>query len=363
MEKAAKTIILSGGGTGGSVTPLLALASELIKDDQNIRLVFVGSESGPERELVRQFKGAPIIFLNLPSGKWRRYFSFHNFSDLFKIVWAFLKSFGLLRTYQPEVIISAGSFLSVPLVFAAFFKKIPIVIHQQDIRPGLANQLMAPLARVVTVTFEKSLIDYSPRAVLIGNPHEDFLEEEERGSAVLERYGFTTEKPLVIIIGGGTGSRALNELTQAAKEKLVGFTQVFHVQGTGRAIEASTDLVGYQAVSFISHRELLKLMAASQLVVSRCGLGVLTELAALGKPAILIPMPGSHQEDNAAVFSSQKAALVRAQADLDGEKFGQIIKETLENKELLASLGNNIKKIMKPAAARSLAALVWEIIK
>ena len=157
--KTNKKIMLSGGGTGGSVTPLLSLAEELIKEDKDIDLSFVGAKNGPEKELIAGFKGKEIRFLTLPSGKLRRYFSAANFFDIFKIIGAFFKSLAVLRQERPAIVISAGSFVSVPLVWAAACRRIPILIHQQDIRPGLANKLMAPFARVITVTFEKSLID------------------------------------------------------------------------------------------------------------------------------------------------------------------------------------------------------------
>ena len=150
--------MFSGGGTGGPVTPLLAVASELLRDDKNLNLIFVGTKTGPVEELIDKFKDGKIKFITIPSGKLRRYFSLQNFLDLFKIISAFFKSLKVLRNERPDLVISAGGFVSVPLVWAAAAKNIPILIHQQDMRAGLANKLMAPFARVITVTFEKSFL-------------------------------------------------------------------------------------------------------------------------------------------------------------------------------------------------------------
>ena len=163
-NKKIKTIIFSGGGTGGSVAPLLAVAEELLQEagaSSGPRLIFIGTKNGPEKEMVASFNAeiGKMEFLSLISGKWRRYFSIHNLLDIFKVVAAWFRSFGLLAKYHPDLVISAGAFVSVPLVWAAAAKNIPVLIHQQDLRPGLANKLMAPWARVITVVFEKSLID------------------------------------------------------------------------------------------------------------------------------------------------------------------------------------------------------------
>lgn len=359
----SKTIMFSGGGTGGSVTPLLAIAAELLKDQVNFNLVFVGTKTGPERGLVNSFPTKKIKFLTIPSGKWRRYFSIYNFLDIFKIFSAFFKSLIILRQEQPDLVISAGSFVSVPLVLAAAFKKIPILIHQQDIRPGLANKLMAPFARVITVTFERSLADYGPRAVLTGNPLRDTDVAKVNGLETRKKYNLKIDIPLVLIIGGGTGATAVNDLITEISEELISFCQIIHLTGTGKRIKTEIKNNNYQTFEFLDHEEILNLMGAADLVVSRCGLGVLTELAALDKAAILIPMPHSHQEDNAKVFADRAAAVVLSQDKLEAGKLLLKIQEVLSDPKLRGSLSRNIGKIMKPEAAQNIVALIWEIIK
>jgi len=364
MEKIkTQTVMFSGGGTGGSVTPLLAIFSELIKERPDINLIFVGAKVGPEKELISNFKEREIKFLTIPSGKWRRYLSLRNLLDIFKIGAAFYKSLLILRKEKPCLVVSAGSFVSVPLIWAAACYRIPILIHQQDIRAGLANKLMAPFAQAITVTFEKSLTDYGPRAVLTGNPLRDISALIANSVAARKRYGFRVDFPLIMVIGGGTGATALNNLIGEALPSLLEYCQVVHLTGYGKKPQIISNNGNYQAFEFLDQNEILSLMVASDLVVSRCGLGVLTELAALEKPVILIPIPNSHQEDNANLFASRNAALVLSQVELKAEKLASEIKSLLNDSKLCGTLSHNISKIMKPRAAQSIAAIIWEMIK
>lgn len=358
--------MLSGGGTGGSVTPLLALAEELIKEDKDIELTFVGAKNGPEKDLISEFKDKEIRFLTLPSGKLRRYFSLANFIDVFKIIGAFFKSLALLRREMPAIVISAGSFVSVPLVWAAACRRIPILIHQQDIRPGLANKLMAPFARVITVTFEKSLVDYGPRAVLTGNPAKNIFSSVNI-IATRKKYNLKIDVPFVFVVGGGTGALAINELIVESLPDLLPFCQIINLTGRNKKPSENTnnnnDYNIYQAIEFLAHDEYLSLLAAADLVVSRCGLGALTEISALAKAAILIPMPHSHQEDNALLFKDREAAIVLNQDELSAKELSEQIKIALGDQKLRGDLSHNAAKIMKPEAASNMAAIIWEIIK
>lgn len=361
-KKVGPKIMLSGGGTGGSVTPLLAVAAELFQEESEIEILFVGSQSGPEKELVENFsdKGR-IKFITISAGKWRRYFSFHNLIDIFKIGLAFFESLKILRQEQPDIVMSAGSFVSVPLVWAAAVKRIPILIHQQDIRPGLANRLMAPFARVVTISFEKSFADYGPRAVWTGNPLRDLTGYQDNVALTREKYGLASNQPLVLVLGGGTGALGINRLIAEIKSKLVDVCQTVHLTGKGKGVEiVNSD--NYQAWEFLPQEEVLSLMASADLVVSRAGLGALTELIGLAKPTILIPMPNSHQEDNAIVFRDNHAALVLDQNTLTGEDLLKEITGLLSDADKRRQLSVNIARLLKSRAAENIAALVWEIV-
>lgn len=361
--------MFSGGGTGGSVTPLLAVAEELSRADSahRWRFIFVGTKNGPEKDLVAAFnrERGEMRFTTLIGGKWRRYFSVHNLLDIFKIIAAWFKSFSLLAAYRPDVLISAGAFVSVPLVWAAACRKIPILIHQQDVRPGLANKLMAPFARAVTVTFEKSLLDYGPGAIWVGNPvgRTQFRAGVDQLRVLQERYGLSAVRPLVLVIGGGTGATAINRLVSVGAGELTEFCQIVHLTGKGKAALAGAKRAGYQVLEFLPNEEVLALMSLADLVISRCGLATLSELAFLRKAAILIPLPHSHQEDNAAVFARAGGAIVCPQEELTPDKLVAEVRQALSDQSRRQTLANNIGKIMKPGAAETIAALIWEIIK
>lgn len=363
-----KTVLLTGGGTGGSVTPLLAVAEELWRTNQgsDLKLIFVGNHRGPEREMVATFNAniGEMKFIPLISGKWRRYFSLQNFFDVFKIIVAYFQSFVLLRRERPKIIISAGGFVSVPLVWAAARKKIPILIHQQDVRPGLANKLMAPFARVITVTFEKSLLDYGAKAVWIGNPIKllSTTDQELRIKAVKNKYNLRESQPLVLVTGGGTGAVAINDLIFGAVPELIKFCQVLHLTGSGKLSPEINHSTYYQALEMVTHQDFLELMLVAEVVVSRCGLASLTELSALSKPAILIPLPESHQEDNAAVFDRAAAAVVLSQNELTPEILMAEIKRVLGDQSLKEKLKNNIAKVIKRGAVQNLTGIIGEIL-
>lgn len=337
--------MLSGGGTGGSVTPLLALAQYLEQAELGrYDFIFVGTAFGPEKNLV---ESAQIPFKKIASGKWRRYFSLKNLTDIFKIGFAFFQSLFLLRKYRPSLVISAGGFVSVPLAYAAYCYRIPVLIHQQDIRAGLANKLMAKVAAKVTVTFEKSIADYGSKALWTGNP---IMEGKVENLDLWQKYNLDQAKPLLLVSGGGTGSVFINQLVENSLDRLLPFCQAVHITGAGKgSLKLEKD--GYLQLEFIDHQELLWLMDKAQVLVSRCGLGALTEISYLGKPSILIPMPDSHQEDNAAIFAEQKAAIVLSEKDLTIDVFVSRVKELMENKKLRDDLRSLAKNVIKPANA------------
>lgn len=338
-----KKIILSGGGTGGSVTPLLQIHKSL---KYEFDFLFVGTYKGMERELVKK---EAIEYLPIFSGKWRRYFSFLNIIDIFKIFIAFWQSLSLLKKEKPSLIISAGGFVAVPLSIAAWFCKIPVIVHQQDVIPGLANKIMSKIAKVITVTFDSSLKDYGSSARWIGNLGPDLVNFSSSRSEILVRYNIKESNlPLVLIIGGGTGSYFINQLVSQSIKDLLIFTRVFHVSGKiDRDENVKIENDNYQKVDFIYHQDLLNLILASDLVVSRCGLGVLTELSFFKKPSILIPMPNSHQEVNANEFEKLKAAKILHESNLRADIFINEVKNVLNNEDLKKRLSENISLVIK----------------
>src|SRR6056297_179313 len=207
-----KTIFLTGGGTGGSVSPLLAVAEEFFSREKEVDFIWIGSEKGVERDMVeyKDFKGRKIDYKIICAGKWRRYFSLKNFFDLFKLGFGFFQSLFLVLKYRPDLVMSAGSFVSVPAVWAAGFLRRPILIHQQDVRPGLANKLMAPFARVITTVFQESRKAYGAKARVVGNIIRKNLDMEAKDNYFKVRE----DTPILLVVGGGTGAKFINDLVE-----------------------------------------------------------------------------------------------------------------------------------------------------
>ncbi|MFA5128391.1 MAG: undecaprenyldiphospho-muramoylpentapeptide beta-N-acetylglucosaminyltransferase [Patescibacteria group bacterium] len=349
-------IILAGGGTMGSVTPLLAVAEELQKRTPDAEFLWIGTKNGPEKKVVEVYN---IKFISVPAGKLRRYFSGWNFLMPFLIAAGFFKSLRLILKFKPQMILSAGGFVAVPVIWAGWVLRVPSLVHQQDVRPGLANKLTARFAKIITVTFSESL-KYFPRAIVTGNPvrPEIFSGNKDRAAEI-----FNLEKniPVILILGGGTGAFSLNKIVVAAALRLAEFCQVVHMTG-GRVdvpLQSKIETIKRETARYHSVEFLMKdysdTLAVADLVISRAGLGTLSELAMLGKPTVLIPIPGSHQEDNAYYFKKQNAVVIWNERNITPENFSEAIRELLNNKVELESLGRNIKKIMPIDAAKKMA--------
>lgn len=352
-------IVLSGGGTGGSVTPLLAISEELSERyGERLSMMWIGTHQGIERALTARH---PFIYKAVAAGKLRRYFDLRNITDIFKIIIGLIQSVYILYSFKPQLVVTAGSFLSVPVAWAAWILNIPVIVHQQDIRPGLANLLMAPCAKVVTVAFGKSLDDYGSKSVWIGNP----VRKEFKAKAEMQpTHVKSSEKPLLVILGGGTGSQTINSLVLESVGTLTPFLRVIHITGrlgrwSDERREATPD---YQFYELLESEHLAEALADASLVVTRAGLGTLSELSYLGKPCIIIPIPDSHQEENAEYFASRGAAVVLDQRTLSPKIFSTTIKRLLNDKDELAYMSQKIKDVMKHNANKEMADIIDDLI-
>jgi len=349
-------ILLTGGGTGGSVAPLLAVYDEL-KDDGKFEFLWLGTKFGPEREMVEK---AGIKFRAISGGKWRRYFSLKNLVDVAKIKLGFWQAFFIMLKWRPSLVMSAGSFISVPVVWAAWLLGVPVLIQQQDVQPGLANKLMAPFAKVVTVTFEKSLADYGKKARWIGNPTRQSLKIP---NPKFQIPNINESLPVVLIVGGGTGAEAINKLVEDSLGELTKFCQVIHVTGKEKSIKYQVSSIkNYAKYEFLNAEQMVEALKVADLVITRAGMGFLSELSYLSKPSIIIPMPDSHQEANAEFFRNKKAAIVAKQKYLTPENFTRLVKDLLADEKMLANLSANMGQAMKKDANQKMVKIIWEII-
>lgn len=344
-------IILSGGGTGGPVSPLIAIYQEIKKRQPQADFLWVGTKSGPEAKMVSSYG---INFQSISSGKLRRYFSWQNFFDPILIFIGFIQSFFIILKYKPNLIMSAGGFVAVPVALAAWILKKPVIIHQQDIRTGLANKIMTPLAKVITVSFAKSLKDFpQQKTSVVGNPvRQEILQGNKK--AGLNFLGFDENLPVVLVMGGGTGASFLNQLVEKSISELIKFCQVVHLTGS-RAVKEIND-PRYKKFEFLT-KEIKDVFAASDLAVTRGGMATLTEFAALAKPTLIIPMPGQ-QEENANEFFKNNAAAVIKQQNLNPENFVTAIKELLDSPNELETFRRNMPKVLDTKAAERIVNII-----
>lgn len=346
--------VFAGGGTLGSVTPLLAAARAWRELAPGHEAHWIGTTFGPEGRLVVE---AGAIFHAVSSGRLRRYFDWRNFTDLFRIAAGFFQSLSLLGLIRPAVVVSAGGFVAVPVVWAAWCRRIPVHIHQMDIRPGLANKLAAPFASSASVAFEKSVRDFPKlKPIWTGNPIRSELFAGSRAEA-RRRFGLNDRLPTVLVLGGGTGATNLNRLVVGALPSLAGQAQVLHLTGQGKAMSVDRPPATYHQVEFLTH-EMRHAYAAADLVVSRAGMGALTEIAALGLPAVIVPMSASHQEENAAFFARETGAPVMDERQIQPAGFAAQLLLLLRDRGRLAALGHRLGQLNRPDAAERLAELI-----
>lgn len=317
-----KKIILTGGGTAGHVTPNIALIPEL--QSRGYEVHYIGSKDGIEKHLLEEF-GIP--YYGISSGKLRRYFDFKNFTDPVKIVKGFGEARRIIKKIKPDVIFSKGGFVTVPVVLAAKGKKVPAIIHESDISPGLANRICLPYAARICANFPETLANLPEgKAVLTGSPIRKELFQGNRIKG-LDFCGFTANKPVILVIGGSLGSVVVNESVRSVLPNLLEKYQVIHLCGKDK-VDKGIKKKGYVQFEYVQ-KELCDLLDAADLVISRAGANAICELAALGKPNILIPLSKEASRGdqilNAASFEKQGFSYVIQEEDLTGERMLEAI--------------------------------------
>ncbi len=325
-----KKIILTGGGTAGHVTPNLALIPKLRERDWEI--LYIGSYTGIEKELI---ENAGIEYRGISSGKLRRYFDWKNFTDPFKVIRGYFQSRKIIKEFKPDVVFSKGGFVAVPVTMAAAHKKIPVVAHESDMTPGLANKLSAPHASRICCNFPETL-KYLPKekAVLTGTPiREEILTgSRERG---LELCGFSGEKPVLLIIGGSLGSVKVNNAVRSILNKLNEAFDIIHICGKGNIDEKLLNRAGYVQFEYVD-KELRDLFAASDILISRAGANAICEILALKKPNLLIPLSQAASRGdqilNAESFEKQGCSMVLKEEDLNDESLLQAVRKLYDDR-------------------------------
>ena len=346
-----KKIVLTGGGTAGHVTPNLALLPSL--QERGYEVHYIGSYNGIEKKLI---EGAGIPYDGISSGKLRRYFDIKNFSDPFRVIKGYAEARALLKKYRPDVVFSKGGFVSVPVVLAAKHFKIPTIIHESDMTPGLANKICIPSAAKVCCNFPETL-KYLPegKAVLTGSPIRAELLQGDR-LAGLQYTNLSAAKPIILVIGGSLGSVKVNGAVRSILPKLLEQFQVIHICGKGNLDESLIGTPGYVQYEYVDS-PLKHLFAAADLIVSRAGANSICEILALRKPNVLIPLSAAASRGdqilNANSFAKQGYSTVLEEEKVTDATLFDAIHDTYENRRTFidsmekSHLNNAIDTIMK----------------
>ena len=349
-----KRIILTGGGTAGHVTPNIALLPRLKELQYDIH--YIGSYNGIEKELIEQF-GIP--YHGISSGKLRRYFSVQNFTDPFRVIKGLGEARKLVKILQPDVIFSKGGFVSVPVVLAGKSQHVPTIIHESDMTPGLANKISLPSATKVCCNFPETL-EHLPegKAVLTGSPIRQELLSGDKFKA-REFLGFTSDKPVIMVVGGSLGSVAVNEAVRGILPELLKDFQVVHLCGKGKIDDSLKNLDGYAQFEYIKD-ELKDLFALTDIVISRAGANAICELLALHKPNLLIPLSANASRGdqilNARSFERQGYSVVLEEDELNKQVLLDSILRLYENRE-------SYRDAMKNSAQQSSIDTIIDLIE
>ena len=328
-----KKIVLTGGGTLGHVTPHLALIPRL--QEKGYEIHYIGTENGMEAPKMRSVPG--VTYHAVKSGKLRRYFSWQNFTDPFRVIAGAFQSAHLMGRIKPDVVFSKGGFVAVPVVFGAWLHRIPVLCHESDLTPGLANKLCKPFAKRFATTFPECARALGKKAEMTGTPlrPELFSGSREKGLALL---GFDGSKPVLLMMGGSSGAQSVNACLRKALPELSKDFDIAHICGKGNLDPALEGTPGYRQIEFLD-ADLPDVLACTDLVLSRAGANALCEFQALGRPMLLIPYPkGASRGDqilNAHSLEKRGLCRVLLQENMTEESLTEAVRQTWADRDQL----------------------------
>ena len=371
-------ILFTGGGTGGHIYPIVAVAEELKKITKEKGIEVDLRYFGDPGQYFNLLEVSGIRVVNVFSSKWRRYFDIRNFFDGFKFIFSLFQCLWKILWFMPDVAFSKGGPGALAVLLVCRFYRIPIIIHESDSIPGLTNLISAKWAERIGLSFA-SAIEYfkkiknfdEAKFALVGHPaRKIFFEPGDEPELAKKLLGFNPNAPLILFIGGSQGAAAINDFVLDSIIELLKDYQVFHQTGLKNFEQVkkewqfiNRDLteeekLRYKIVPYLEEKDLKEAMLAADLVVSRAGAGSIFELAAMGEPSILIPLPeaaGDHQTKNAYEYAQAGAAIVIEQSNLRTHLFIVQLQKIFNNPELLKQMSDAAKKFSKPEAAKILA--------
>ena len=332
-------IVFTGGGSAGHVTPNLALIRELRGSGWSVD--YIGSAEGIERGIIAE---TGIPFHSISSGKLRRYFDLKNLKDPFRVMKGVWDAYRVLGKVKPDVVFSKGGFVTVPVVAAAKLRGIPVIIHESDITPGLANRISTPLARQVCVNFPETVRHIKGnKAVFTGLPIRKELLQGRADKARAD-LDFVRTRPVILVMGGSLGAKSINGAVREALPELLKVFQVIHICGKGHLSSELAETRGYKQFEFVTGG-LADLMALSDVVVSRAGATSIFEFLVLHKPMLLIPLSRQASRGdqilNAESFARRGFAEVLEEEELTADTLSAKVKQLYDSREAYISAMEN----------------------
>ncbi len=361
-------VIVSGGGTGGHIYPALAVAT-CLRSQYGAEVLFLGSDDGLETQLV---PAAGLPLATIKAGKLRRYISWQTVKGVMRVPFGVVQAVEVVRQFRADVAFTSGGYVAVPAGLAAYLNRVPLLMHQQDVPPNLSNKQVAPLATKISVAFEDSLA-YFPehKTLLLGNPmRQEILAVRQVAPMIARaRFGLAEDQPMLLVTGGSQGARHLNQVVCQALPQLLEICQVLQISGkdlyqetleqSNAALTASDPALNarYRLVPYLNE-EMPAALQAADLVLCRAGASTLSELATLGKPGLLVPLPpaigSSPQEANAAMFERKRAAVVIKNAQLESQFLAERVKYIMTSPEILALMMESARSLARPQATQEI---------
>ncbi|MEK7608493.1 MAG: UDP-N-acetylglucosamine--N-acetylmuramyl-(pentapeptide) pyrophosphoryl-undecaprenol N-acetylglucosamine transferase [Patescibacteria group bacterium] len=374
-------ILFCGGGSGGHINPLVAVA-EILQDTRGqlpgkITMHWFGSLDQYSREFAR----VPVAIHPILTGKLRRYFSLQNFIDIPKFFVGLIQAWWKMFLLMPDVIFSKGGPGALPVVLCGWFYRIPIVIHESDSVPGLTTLLTARFAKKIILSFEAARQYFDSRKVLIlGNPvRRSFQEKRITQEAAKESLGFNPGEPVLLVLGGSQGAQRINRFVALNLKEFLTETQILHQAGTGDFLDTKKlseavliDLPvktevehRYSLVPYFEEKKLTEALSAADVVLARSGSGTLFEIAPFGTPSVLVPLDESakdHQRSNAYIFAGGGGAIVIEEENLNAQTFVHELKKILSNPTVRDNMSRSALQFAKPRAAEEIAKQILQLV-
>jgi len=344
-------ILLTGGGTLGSVTPLLAIVEAWRKRDATVEFVWIGTQNGQERKLVEEEYA--IRFFQIPIARFPRYVSLEWLYLPIQFLRAIVKCTSIMRKEKPNVVIGAGGFTQVPVMIASWMMRVKSTALQTDVQILLSTKIVLPFVSYVIAAWEQT-VNLKPS--FFGVPVRESLLRGSKEKAIAH-FHLDKNKLTVLVFGGGTGASWLNEKIFEIAPQLCQKTNVLHLTGSGKRCELAP-IAGYVVVESLG-KEMADAYAVADLVVARAGMGTIAEISALRKPAILIPIPNSLQEDNASAL--QNSARILDQENTTSQVLLNEIRLLLDNPQARAQYSSRISSVLHTNIADDIIDLIANI--